>query len=224
MSEHDHEIPNSDLDTERLSRLSGAGVPRRADSEDPDALVRAYESRYRPEEKPKRKVKPRSYSTNRITDEDKLWAAAVHSSVWLTFLMSLPTGGMSVPFVVFVPLAFYFIFRERSDFVAFHALQAFVLQLICTVGALAVFIIGGIVWLVGLVLAAMLMMLLVGFVILPIWLLVGIVASMVLGLLPLVALILSSVAAVRIYMGGDYRMPYIADWVDRQMAGGFLNA
>lgn len=213
---------SSSGDEERLSRLTG-GVPTAApNAGGDDDVVAEYEQRYRPPLP--RKTKPRSYSTLRVSDEDKLWAAVAHGSVWVTFLMAVPTGGISLPFVVFVPLVIYFVFRNRSNYIAFHALQAFVLQLVCTVGALAAFIVGGVVWLIGLAVAALLMLLLIGFVILPVWVVIGMIASVLFALLPLAGLVLATIAAVRVYMGADFRYPYVAEWVDRQMAGGFLNA
>jgi uncharacterized Tic20 family protein len=217
MAEHDKDTevtPNGD--EERLSRLSGGAAPT------PETIVEEYEARYNPEPR-KRKSMPRSYSTLRVKDDDKLWAAVAHGSVWVTFLMAVPTSGISIPFVVFIPLIIYALFRKRSDYIAFHALQAFVLQLVCTVGALTAFIIGGAVWLLGLVLAALLMLVLVGFIILPLWVLVGMIASFLVSLVPLAGLVLATIAVVRIYTGGDYRYPYVSDWVDRQMAGGLLN-
>lgn len=214
---NDNERNHDARDDERLSRLSGGAVNE-------DEIVREYEERYRPPAREKRKPKPRSYSRMRVSDDDKLWASVAHGSVWITFLMAVPTSGISLPFVVFVPLLIYFVFRNRSDYVAFHALQAFVLQLVCTVGALAAFIVGGAVWTVGLALAALLMLVLIGFVILPLWVLIGVIASVVISLLPLAGLVLATIAAIRVYTGSDFRYPYIGDWVDRQMAGGFISA
>lgn len=214
---NDNERNHDTRDDERLSRLSGEPANQ-------DDVVREYEQRYNPQPKAKRKAKPRSYSRLRVSNDDKLWAAVAHGSVWITFLMAVPTSGISLPFVVFVPLLIYFVFRNRSDYVAFHALQAFVLQLVCTVGALAAFIVGGAVWTVGLALAALLMLVLIGFVILPLWVLVGVIASVVISLLPLVGLVLATIATIRVYTGSDFRYPYIGNWVDRQMSGGLVSA
>src|SRR5690606_22717241 len=108
-----------------------------------DSVVREYQNRYSREEKPKRREMPRSYSTLRVTNDEKLWAAVAHGSIWITALISVMTVGVLVPISVFVPLVIYFLFRKRSDYVAFHALQAFVLQLVGTVGAFALLVIGG---------------------------------------------------------------------------------
>lgn len=219
---NDHDIRD---DEERLSRLTGAASPAsQSAAVDDDDIVREYEQRYRPTEKPKKRPSPRSYSVRRVDDDDKLWAAVAHGSVWLTFLMAVPTSGISIPFVIFIPLMIYFLFRNRSDYVAFHALQAFVLQLLATIGALLLFIIGGAAWLIVLMITVLLMALLVGIPLFFLWLLVGIVASVLISVMPLAGLVLATIATVRVYTGNDYRYPYIGTWVDRQMAGGFLNA
>lgn len=210
--------PQPQPDEERLSRLSGGS------QRNPDDVIREYESRYNPDPKPKRKMKPRSYSTMRMTDEEKLWSAVAHSSMWFTFLLALPTSGVSLPFVVFVPLIVYLLFRKKSDYIAFHALQAFVLQLLCTVGVMAGFVVTSIVWTIGLVIASLLVVVLVGVVLLPLWAIAGALVFVALGLAPLAGLVLATVAAVRVYTGTDFRYPYIADWVDRQLAGGLLNS
>jgi len=209
------ERPNKDED--RLSRLSGGAASS------PEDVVREYEQRYKPKSSEKAKRAPRSYSRQRVDTDDRLWAAVAHGSVWITMLMAVPTSGISIPFVVFIPLAIYVLFRKRSDYVAFHALQAFVLQLICTVGALAAFIVGGAVWLLGLAISILLMLVLVGFVVLPLWVIIGMILSALVSLMPIIGLIFATIAVVRIYTGGDFQYPYISTWVDRQMAGGLLN-
>jgi uncharacterized Tic20 family protein len=206
-------------DDERLSRLSGAANPA-----NDDEIIREYEQRYRPETRQKPKSKPRSYSTLHITDDEKLWSAVAHGSVWLTFLLAVPTGGISLPFVIFVPLLIYVFFRKQSDFIAFHALQAFVLQLICTVGALLGFVVGATIWLIMLIIAGILSILVIGIPLLILLTIIGIVAPVLLAALPLAGLILATIASVRVYTGSDFRYPYLANWVDRQMAGGLMNA
>jgi uncharacterized membrane protein len=129
-----------------------------------------------------------------------------------------------VPISIFVPLAIYFMFRRRSDYVAFHALQAFVLQLVGTVGAFAVLMVGGIVWTLGMVIALMAVVILVGFILVPLWGIVGVVLALLILVMPLATLLYGTIAAIETYNGRDYRFPVIAKWVDRQLAGGYLNA
>ncbi len=215
----DQEPKRDPRDEERLSRLSGASSPA-----NDDEIIREYEQRYRPETRQKPKAKPRSYSTARVSDDEKLWSAVAHGSVWLTFLLAVPTSGISLPFVIFIPLLIYAFFRKQSDYIAFHALQAFVLQLVCTVGALVGFIVSGIVWWIVLFITVILSAILIGIPLFIVWVLIGIIAAVLFALLPLAGLILATIAAVRVYTGSDFRYPYLADWVDRQMAGGLMNA
>jgi uncharacterized Tic20 family protein len=75
-----------------------------------------------------------------------------------------------------------------------------------------------------LVVALLAMVVLIGFVLVPLWGLVGIALLIVVALMPLAMLFLGTLAAVETYQGRDYRYAVIARWVDRQLAGGFLNA
>lgn len=246
--EHSYEAD----DNERVSRLSSQPADDNVRSlaeddteivaegvqDDDDAIVREYEERYygsraNPAETadapeadytaPKPKPKPRSYSAYDITDEERTWATVVHACVWLTALLSLLSVGFLFPVLIFVPLVIYFIQRKQSDYVAFHALQAFVLQLLGTVGALTLLTVGGLIWGAGLVIALLTVVVGVGFVLVPLWAIVGVALGFVVIALPILMMLYGTVAAVETYNGRDYRYPFIAQWVDRQLAGGFLN-
>lgn len=233
-------------DTDRVSRLSspaagsGAGTetaegvaPTRETPEAPvaadpvsrdagDAVVDEYMRRYTPT-KTKPREMPRSYSTLRVSEDERMWAAVAHASVWITVLGGLLTGGLFLVISIFIPLIIYFMFRQKSDYVAFHALQAFVLQILGTVGAFALLMIGGMVWMLGMVIALLAMVVLVGFILAPVWALVGLALLAVVAVMPVAMLLFGTMGAIETYNGRDYRYPYIARWVDRQMAGGYLN-
>lgn len=170
----------------------------------------------------KRKGRPLSYSTLDISNEERLWAGIAHGSVAFTLLTGLLSGGFVVPFSIMLPLVLYFVFRTRSDYVAFHAMQSFVLALSGTVGLLLLFIVGSITWVVGLIVALLLMLVLVGFILVPLWLIVGVVLGLAGSVLPIGIFILSLIAAFETYNGRDYRYPFIAPWVDRQFSEGFM--
>ncbi|MBE2268168.1 MAG: DUF4870 domain-containing protein [Anaerolinea sp.] len=216
---------NQPDDQERVSRLSTAApaAPPQGDARG-DEIVREYERRYQPE-KPKMRsaTMPRSYSTMRLTDEEKLWASIAHASAWVTFIGGIVSAGVILPVSVFIPLIIYFMFRKRSDYVAFHALQAFVLQLVGTVGAFALLTVGGLVWLIGMVIAILALVIIVGIVLVPLWGLVGIALAIAVMVLPLAMALYATLAAIETYNGRDYRYPRIAQWVDRQLAGSYLN-
>jgi uncharacterized membrane protein len=114
-------------------------------------------------------------------------------------------------------------YRKRSDYVAFHALQAFVLQLIGTVGVLALAVVGGAAWVVGMVISLLAVFVLAGIILVPLWGLVGIALALVIFATPAAALLFGTIAAAQTYNRLDYRYPLIAKWVDRQLAGGLLN-
>ncbi|MCL4252059.1 MAG: DUF4870 domain-containing protein [Anaerolineae bacterium] len=216
-------------DAERVSRLTTAIPPQVSDepaqSSGDDAVVLEYETRYRGVDgaKSKRKGLPRSYSTSRISDDERLWASVAHASVWITALGGIFTIGAIIPVSIFIPLVIYFLFRKRSDFVAFHALQAFVIQLLGTVGAFTLLMLGGAVWGLGMVIAAISVLVLVGFILVPVWGIVGVVLLLAVVALPLGMVFYGTIAAISTYKGDDYRYPFIARWVDRQLAGGLMN-
>lgn len=172
----------------------------------------------------KRKDLPRSYSTYDLTSDEKLWAAVAHASVWLTLLGGVVTGGTLVPLSIFVPLVIYFMFRKQSDYVAFHALQSFTVQILGTVGALGLLVIGGLVWSVGMVIALLTMIILIGFILVPLWGLVGLALVVGVFLLPVAMTLAGTIAAIETYNGRDYRFPRVANWIDRQMAGRIYQA
>jgi uncharacterized Tic20 family protein len=223
-------IPSSpdDSSVRRISRLGKPAdeAPRASQPAD-DEVVREYEERYTPR-KSKREERmldiPRSYSTVSVSDEERRWAAMAHGSAWLTLVLGTLTLGVAIPVTIFVPLAIYLRYRKQSDYVAFHALQAFTLQALGTVGAGLLAAVGAAIWGVGLAIALALVVVLVGFVLVPVWGLVGVVFGIAIALLPITMLLFSAIAAFEVYQGRDYRYPYIARWIDRQMSGGLMNA
>ena len=203
-------------DNDRVSRLSTAS---RTQTE--DELVNEYEMRY--QEPRKRKVMPRSYSTMNVTDEEKLWASIAHASIWVTMFSGFLTAGFTVPISIFIPLVIYLMYRKKSDYVVFHALQAFSLQILATIGVLALAVVGGLAWGIGMIIALLAIFVLAGVILVPLWAIVGIVLALVIFTAPVAALLLATIAAYQTYNRHDYRYPFISRWIDRQLAGGFLN-
>ena len=122
--------------------------------------------------------------------DERLWAMLAHLSV----LLNLVTGFLGV----FTPLLLYFIFRDRSRFVAFQAMQAFIFQLIWWGGSVVLI---GIMWtIVGLLSAVF-----IGLICIPFALLVS--------FLPFAAIIYGIIGAIQSYQGQDFRYWLVADWV-----------
>lgn len=208
--------PVRPADDDRVSRLSAASR-----TQPDDELIEEYEMRY--QEPRKRKVMPRSYSTMNVTDEEKLWASVAHASIWITMLGGFLTAGFTIPVSIFIPLVIYMMYRKKSDYVVFHALQAFALQIIGTVGVLALAVVGGLAWGIGMIIALLAIFVLAGVILVPLWAIVGIVLALIIFFAPLAALLVGTIAAFQTYNRHDYRYPLISRWIDRQLAGGFLN-
>lgn len=152
-----------------------------------------------------------------VTENERKWAALAHASTLLTALVALGSAGAGVLLTMFVPLLIYFGFRKRSQYVAFHALQAFTIQLIGTVGWVALILSGTLVWVALVVLSALLILALVGILLLPIVLILGplfFVASLA---LPVGMVIYSVIATVQTWQGHDYKYPMIGRWVESQI-------
>jgi uncharacterized Tic20 family protein len=122
--------------------------------------------------------------------DERLWAMLAHLSV----LLNLVTGFLGV----FTPLLLYFMFRDRSRFVAFQAMQSFMFQLVWWGGSVVLI---GILWtIVGLLSAVF-----IGLICIPI--------AILFSFLPFAAVIYGIIGAIQTYQGQDFRYWLVADWV-----------
>jgi uncharacterized protein len=132
--------------------------------------------------------------------DERTWAMLAHLSV----LLNLVTGFLGVV----AALVIYLIYKDRSRFVAYQSMQAFVFQLIWWGGAGVV--IGGM-WAITGILSSIL----VGVLCIPFALL----GTLLLAAMPVVALIYGVYGAVEANQGKDFRYWLIGDWL-RGMAIG----
>lgn len=219
--------PNADSDRapvpERL-RAAMDDLGQRLSADD-DEIVREYEERYYGTRKervaevavPSPVRKPAKSKRWDVDRNERRWAALAHASTLLTAAVALPSFGAGTLLTVFVPLLIYLAFRNRSDYVAFHALQAFTIQLVGTVGWFTLLLVGGLAWGLMLLVSLVLILVVVGAVLFPVILLLGALALVVSFALPLGMVIYSIIATVETWNGHDYRYPYIARWVERQL-------
>lgn len=121
--------------------------------------------------------------------DERTWAMLAHLSV----LLNLVSGFLGVV----AALVIYLVYKERSRYVGFQALQAFLFQLIFWVGAGAL---TAVAWTISGVLTAVL----IGFCLMPIALLVTLV--------PLGALVYGIVGGVECNKGADFRYWLVGDW------------
>lgn len=212
---------------------ASAQKPQRSAAE-VDALIRQYEDRYgdlrddeseavletvngkfKPKEKPKRSLSARSVVTS---DRERMWAALAHLSTLLTFFIGLPTGvGLIV--TLLIPLMIYLYYRERSEYVAFHAMQSFALQMIGTIGAV-VLLVAGVT--VALVASFALLITLIGALLIPfVWLAFVLLAIVAMGM-PIIMVVFGIIAAWESYTGKWYRLPFLGEWLERHFGEAFV--
>ncbi|MFP4321367.1 MAG: DUF4870 domain-containing protein [Anaerolineales bacterium] len=152
-----------------------------------------------------------------LNDNERSWAMLAHASAILTGLIGLSTGGLGALLTLFIPLGIYLYYRDQSDFVAHHALQAFAVQIVGVVGFVALLVSVFVIWVVLLLVAALLSAVLIG---IPLLILLLLAAPfLLLGtlLLPAAMLVYSIMAAVEAWGGRFYSYPWIGDWVDNQI-------
>jgi uncharacterized Tic20 family protein len=122
--------------------------------------------------------------------EERNWAMIAHLSV----LGNLVTGFLGPV----AALVIYLVYKDRSRYVAYHSMQAFVFQLVWWVGGGAL---AGIAWAVSGVLSAVL----IGLLCMPF--------ACIISLMPLASLIYGIVGGVQTSQGQDFKYWLIGDWV-----------
>ena len=125
--------------------------------------------------------------------DERTWAMLAHLSV----LANLVTGVLGP----FIALIIYLVYRDRSHYVAYQSMQAFIFQLITWVGS--GILIGGI-WLV----TGLLSVIVIGVFLIPF----ALIGTVCLGILPLVGLIYGVVGAIETSQGKDFKYWLVGDW------------
>lgn len=128
--------------------------------------------------------------------EERTWAMLAHLSI----LLNLVTGFLGPVAALLV----YFIYKDRSRYVRYHAMQSFVFQLIWWLGA---GLLAGITWTISGVLAVIL----IGCLIMPI--------ALFLTFIPLAALVYGVIGAIQANEHQDFRYWLIGDWVRGELTG-----
>jgi hypothetical protein len=158
-----------------------------------------------PVPKPEPQITPAAVGTD-ITSQalnpgdEHTWGMVAHLSTYINLLTGF--GGPIAALII------YMVYKDRSRFVAYHAMQAMVFQLIWWFGGGALI---GLMWAIVGILSA----LLVGIVLIP----VAIVLTPILALLPLGALVYGTIAAVQVSQGQDFKYWLVGDWVRGTLTG-----
>jgi uncharacterized Tic20 family protein len=122
--------------------------------------------------------------------DERTWAMLAHLSV----LLNLVTGFLGV----IAALAVYIAYKDRSRYVAYQSMQAFIFQLIWWFGGA---IVAGLAWAA----TGVLSMVLIGLIFIPV--------ACLISLIPLASLVYGILAAVQCNSGQDFHYWLIGDWV-----------
>jgi uncharacterized Tic20 family protein len=145
---------------------------------------------------------------------ERTWAALAHASVLLTFALGVSTGGLAVFVAALVPLIIWLAFRDRSSFVAFHAMQATVFQLASVLVLIALLAGGLLVLIPAWIMTVLLLVVLIGFLLVPLMLVLTIAWPVGLVALPFASLVYGLYAAFEVYGGRPFRYWLVADWIE----------
>jgi len=150
------------------------------------------------------------------TSDDTAWAAIAHGSAIITMLFGVLTGGALCLVGPLVPLVIWLVFRDKSKFVAKHALQATAFQ----AAVVALIAVSGVVGLVFVVTAwagsigLTLLVLIAGIILIPLALLLTLKWADIILILPVAALVYAGYAAYEVAEGRDFRYWLVGNWVD----------
>jgi len=150
------------------------------------------------------------------TSNERIWAALAHASVLLTFILGVTTGGLAVIVGALVPLIIWLAFRDRSRFVAFHAIQASVFQLASVVAWIGLLVVGAVILIPTWIVTILLSLVLIGLLLLPVVLILTIALPTALAIMPLAALVYGLYGAFEVYGGRDFRYWLVADWIEQR--------
>jgi uncharacterized Tic20 family protein len=153
-----------------------------------------------------------------LTRVEMNWAAVAHGSILLTLLLGMGTGGLAALFGVAVPAIIWYVYRDKSEYVAEQARQATLFQLACFVALLALAIGGTLLLVVGWLISGVLVLVLIGLLLIPVMVILSVLLVVAVVALPIVWVVYGCYAALETYNGRPFRYWYIADLVDRYEA------
>lgn len=153
-----------------------------------------------------------------LTREELTWAAVAHASILVTVLLGLGTGGLGVVLGVAIPAIIWYVYRDKSEYVADQARQATVFQVAGIVAFLALAIVGALLLVVGWIVAGVLTVVLIGLLLIPVALILTILYVVAIMALPIAQMVYGCYAAIEAYNGRPFRYRWTTDLVDRYQA------
>lgn len=145
-------------------------------------------------------------------DDERTWAVVAHGSALVTILIGLLTGGAVCLVGPLVPLVIWLVFRERSRFVARHALQATLFQAALMLAVVVFGVLGGVILAAAWAATVALMGVAVGICLIPVALLLTLVYIIVILGLPVAALVYAVYGAYEVSQGRDFSYWLVGNW------------
>jgi len=130
------------------------------------------------------------------SSDERTWAMLAHMSV----LLNLVTGMLGPVAAIII----YAVYKDRSRYVAYHAMQSFVNQLIWWVG-------GGILTGIAWAISSALTIVIVGFFLMPF--------ACLLTLMPMVAIVYGIIGGTQASQGQDFKYWLVGDWTRGTFTG-----
>ena len=128
--------------------------------------------------------------------DERTWAMLAH----LTVLANLVTGFLGTV----AALVIYLVYKERSRYVAYHSMQAFIFQLVWWIGGGAL---TGIAW----TFTGISSIALIGLLCIPL--------ACLISLVPLGSVVYGIIGAIQCSQGQDFRYWLVGDWVRGTLTG-----
>jgi uncharacterized protein len=146
--------------------------------------------------------------------EERNWAAIAHASILMSMLVGMATAGAGSLLLALIPLGIYVLYRLKSRYVAYHALQATVFQL----AGLIIYVLGLILLIVltvaGWLVAGLLTVVLVGVLLMPLAVAITVLLVLYALVFPLALMGYGLYGAIETGQGKEFRYAIIGEWLD----------
>jgi uncharacterized Tic20 family protein len=156
-------------------------------------------------------------ATNGVTQDERNWAMLAHLTALLTVFTAVATGGPGYILALLAPLALYVYFAGRSEYAAYHALQATVFQALAGIIYVSAAALAGTVVATAWVVTGVLTMLLVGVALVPVAFGLTLIAGLELLGLPVLLVAYALRGAYLVSEGREFSYPVVGELVARTM-------
>jgi uncharacterized Tic20 family protein len=152
-----------------------------------------------------------------VSQDERNWAMLAHLTALLTIFTAVATGGPGYIVALLAPLALYLYFAGRSEYAAYHALQATVFQALAGIVYVAAVALAGTLIAAAWVVTGVLTVVLVGLVLVPAAVGLTAIAGVELLGLPLLMLAFALRGAYLVSEGHEFAYPWVGEVVARSL-------